>query len=53
MAYLVPKRLKGLAWKKSGRMMTERQFYGSSLHFNTEAPYSLYKKQFKLRFKKR
>ena len=49
--YEVPKRLKGLAWKKNGKMMTERQFYSSSLHFNTEAPYSSYVAAYKRRFK--
>jgi len=50
--YKVNPKIKGLAWKRKGRMMSERRFYGSSLHFHTEASYPQYKKAFKERFGK-
>jgi len=39
-------------WKRNGRMMGERKFYSSSLHFNTEAGYNEYKSAYKKKFGK-
>jgi len=51
MAWKTPKKLKGLAWKKNGRIMTQNQFYSSGLHFNSEADYQTYVKAYKTRFR--
>lgn len=38
-------------WKRKGRMMTEREWYASNLHFSSEVPYSEYKKIYKYKKK--
>jgi len=45
--------LKGLKWKRKGRMMGKQQFYGSNLHFHSEASYDEYRKSYKVKYKKR
>jgi hypothetical protein len=41
-----------LRWGSKGKMFTERQWYASNLHFNTEWSYPEYKRHYKKRFGK-
>ena len=50
--YKVAKDLKGLHWKRNGRMMGKNQWYGSELHLRTEAHYDQYKKAYKKKYRR-
>ena len=48
----VNKQFSRLRWRRKGRIMSKSKFYGSNLHFQSEASYPQYKEAYKVRYKK-